>query len=825
MADLYSRRVMNDPEVRLSFSDPLIPIVSPGEVSLEFENSDGYFDDLDLRGERVTYSRFDKLSDETWAELTGIVIDQQTRADRVVLRTMSQTLDSLSTKIPKLTVTAATFPLADPQQGLGKPIPIVFGNAASTNKATDAWELPYVGENTGSNYYDYLVGHGTFTSVTVYRNTYGDTLFEVPGSEYTVNTSAYPGYTVIRFVLRQASHGGGMHRIFAAANCSSTTRNPVTAIKLLLNDSTYGLGESINATSFTNGATAIDTIGGLYCDGVITEQKSAIDYLNQLLIFRGIILDKNSDGEWTVTVDTEQTTIRGRFGHGDGQQWANVADFTRIEKTSVNQAVKTLVLDYRLDRWMDRPVLSTTARSVLAFGEERRIENQFIRDRTTADTVACYIANRLFYEDDSLPFTAGQEARKLRPGEIITYHSIRPAFHRYFRVVDLTRRLTTTAMRAVGWDSRIYTYTAATLPAEPAAVTQTDYSRQTPTAVSSLSVSASGVEQNDQGANVAYVVLQYTVPAESWAYTLCRYTKDGETIWTTLPGENGSGVKTTKITGLTGSQVYDLRVTRVNVANSTLTADADLANQTAPGDTGAPSTPSAIAVRQAGAKVVEIDVTFTAPSDWGTTILYRNTTNNSGTATEIERGKKKRFHDQKDLSYGSTYYYWAKVADRTGNLSGFSPSSSHSLTIAQIVTGDVGDDQITTPKVPVGAITASGVYTNDSGSTLGSSEAEIGTITITCEANQPLAIFGYAGLTKTSNPGGVLMKIRKGTTSGTILGQGRSELVAGGDDTMCVIGYDATPAASQTYKLTAYYDGSAGGSYYDVRLMPVNLKR
>ena len=58
MGDLYSRAVLNDPEVRLSYGDPLIPIIKPDQVTLELSNDDGYFDILDLLGEFRVIDQF-----------------------------------------------------------------------------------------------------------------------------------------------------------------------------------------------------------------------------------------------------------------------------------------------------------------------------------------------------------------------------------------------------------------------------------------------------------------------------------------------------------------------------------------------------------------------------------------------------------------------------------------------------------------------------------------------------------------------------------------------------------------------------------------------
>lgn len=53
------------------------------------------------------------------------------------------------------------------------------------------------------------------------------------------------------------------------------------------------------------------------------------------------------------------------------------------------------------------------------------------------------------------------------------------------------------------------------------------------------------------------------------------------------------------------------------------------------------------------------------PADYSHTELYRNTVNNSATATLIDRKAGTVFHDE-NVTYGVTYFYWAKVVDRTG---------------------------------------------------------------------------------------------------------------------------------------------------------------
>ena len=125
---------------------------------------------------------------------------------------------------------------------------------------------------------------------------------------------------------------------------------------------------------------------------------------------------------------------------------------------------------------------------------------------------------------------------------------------------------------------------------------------------------------------------------------------------------------------------------------------AQILGYTVAGDTIPPSAPTAIAVRQSGAKVNEISLTANVPADWGTTYLYRNTVDSTGSASLIDSGKKLGFHDQ-NISYGITYFYWGRIVDTSGNISGFSPSSSHSVLVSRLVETDYDDDSISTSKM------------------------------------------------------------------------------------------------------------------------------
>ena len=212
----------------------------------------------------------------------------------------------------------------------------------------------------------------------------------------------------------------------------------------------------------------------------------------------------------------------------------------------------------------------------------------------------------------------------------------------------------------------------------------------------------------------AWMTLQLQIPdTPSIEYTRVDVRPTGAIEWELGRGiVNGRGTQQVRISGLVPGIAYDFRA--VNISGPNESAPATLNNQLASGDTIAPSAPTAIAVRQSGAKVAEVDVTYRPPKDAAFVEVYRNTTNSSTTATRIDTkgaatgdgvaSVTTRFHDE-NVSYGTTYFYWAKIVDRTGNKSGFSPSSGHSITIGRLASGDYSDQSVIPVKrAPVASV-------------------------------------------------------------------------------------------------------------------------
>ncbi len=298
---------------------------------------------------------------------------------------------------------------------------------------------------------------------------------------------------------------------------------------------------------------------------------------------------------------------------------------------------------------------------------------------------------------------------------------------------------------------------------------------------------ADGTYLAGDGTVLAY--LDFTLPAMPTLGVLLNLLyKPSAAAQYLIAGQVDAGSVTLRIDDLTSGRQYDVAVQAISRFGTLSTLRVATASPfTAPGDATPPSAPSAIAVRQNGAKIVEIDLTFTEPVDWGSTELYRNTTDNSGTAALIETRKAKRFHDE-NVSYGTTYFYWVKVVDQSGNKSGFSPSSAHSVLVARLDNDDVKD----------GAITASASGANDADLTLTTTYQDLVTVAMTVATGEEVYVFGFFGAYAPVVPDTIDYQLVRDST--TLVGE---FMYLGNSSSVSACHIDAPNAGSYTYKLQA----------------------
>jgi hypothetical protein len=135
---------------------------------------------------------------------------------------------------------------------------------------------------------------------------------------------------------------------------------------------------------------------------------------------------------------------------------------------------------------------------------------------------------------------------------------------------------------------------------------------------------------------------------------------------------------------------------------------------------------------------------------------------------------------------------------------------------------------VTTGKVAASAITADGIYSSDTVIALAGAEEVIATLTVSTNGGTAVVIAKFqVNLIGSTSPTGIF-RIRKDSITGTVL----DRIDISGDSTAAIlqlsatlIGRDASPAATQTYKLTGEEgsDPSVTTSYH--RLFVINAKK
>lgn len=267
---------------------------------------------------------------------------------------------------------------------------------------------------------DYLVLRGGYQDVT-------DGLLPVPGA---------PGadMTVVRLF-----DAGDSAPVATADNplYPIATTHISDVVQAILTNGIWGLSvrsaQAVNAASFAAAGVALGLAGlvgavrgALAYDG---QQRRAGNALDELLMMRGIRLTQNDSLEWVVTVDTQPAAASKTFQLGPGEESGirikRILDHGRVDAET---AIRNVILHWcPLGRasaagakFTSREYAYRSTKAVAAVGRDLSIFNQWIRDQDTAEKVAHYLGEKLQGADERLRFAAGQEARDVALGEVIT---------------------------------------------------------------------------------------------------------------------------------------------------------------------------------------------------------------------------------------------------------------------------------------------------------------------------------------------------------------------------------------------------------------------
>lgn len=157
--------------------------------------------------------------------------------------------------------------------------------------------------------------------------------------------------------------------------------------------------------------------------------------------------------------------------------------------------------------------------------------------------------------------------------------------------------------------------------------------------------------------------------------------------------------------GIKGNVLYEAKIRAIDVFDNR-SAFTGLATQTSAQDATAPAVPTTITAN-GFFQLVVVEWTPPTDADWDLVEIWRSTTNNSATAAKVGEIRGILFIDD-GLANATTYFYWLKSRDFSGNVSAFDPgpTSGVSATTLTIQTVDIVDNAITAPKITANAVTA-----------------------------------------------------------------------------------------------------------------------
>jgi hypothetical protein len=427
----YQAGLLDAPRLAQQLDDLYFGIETSSPVRVQLSNAQGEWDVLaqekDLRTAWLVLKYQDDDSGISF-QWRGRVVQYSITATEANLRAEMRDDESLDVELPRDTIGLEDF--ASTARDAGEAIPIPIGH-------TWGQPCPNVQYDTGYDEYDYLIGYGPIEGLQEdAANGLGvkrDGVLVDP-SEYTLfdgtQDTPYGGYAVIRFTEAQEDYAGKRHKITADVKGllmgdSTAERNFANVLRHLLTNTTWGVGDKIDTTTFRQAESDLPTTGYL-CDGAIVSKESARDIINNLLFPMRARLEKDYAGYWRVYVDKAKSSVAS-FGDNDGY-WDN-CELQEISATPLDQAYKTITVKYgkedipqMVNEEQGLYKLSYTARS---YGVDKTFERKcrFFKEHVTAKKVLSYIANRSIYSDRKARIRCGLKARQRQAGEVITLYA------------------------------------------------------------------------------------------------------------------------------------------------------------------------------------------------------------------------------------------------------------------------------------------------------------------------------------------------------------------------------------------------------------------
>lgn len=190
-----------------------------------------------------------------------------------------------------------------------------------------------------------------------------------------------------------------------------------------------------------------------------------------------------------------------------------------------------------------------------------------------------------------------------------------------------------------------------------------------PSTPSAVTYNTGGTYDAGDGGVFAYIVLN-TPALPSGAIALdVLYRVNGSGSWIIADQMTASG--TARIDDLTPGVTYQFSVRAISSGGAQSAVPTPI-SQAAPNKSGAPSTPTGLTATGT-LESITLDWSDNTESDFAYYEIYRHTSDSSGSATKIANASVSYFVDTLP-SASTTYYYWLKAVNRSGNASAFTSS-------------------------------------------------------------------------------------------------------------------------------------------------------
>ncbi len=409
--------------------------------------------------------------------------------------------------------------------------------------------------------------------------------------------SPYGGLAFVRFKKRLGA-SGSTDAIYADVNGFSVETNVVRAVESILSDAVWGLGLDVDSSSFDTAA-ALPEIGGMLCEGAITDTTTITDILNGsgesqgLLSFRDMVLSKTD--AVSISVDGPKSSAHS-FGMGDETGWNNILTGSpEISHLHSGERVKNLKVRYRKNNRESDLYLHELERPSSASGVDRGLTLPFVHDHETADRWLDYRRKRLAAAVKRMAIETGQEGGSARRGERVTVSV--PTLGLEGSAWEVAAVSATPAgsnsLTLVPYSAAPYTYVPVTdeggdLPSDEFFDIAPDYTKTPPNMVSGASVSYTN-DLSPEGQRQTFAVVTFTPPEDNFDHAVVSIRKNGASNWESA----GSGANRVRIK-VTAGFFMDYLIVPYNVHGLSGLATT-ISNSLVPGDSAAPATPTGLA--------------------------------------------------------------------------------------------------------------------------------------------------------------------------------------------------------------------------------------